>query len=423
MQFRLPRLTTRGLAAKVVVGAPKFGPSMGSGRGVEEGPDDASWGALGFAVGVPGELGEFAGVPRYGAEDDMDESLEAPEVVQKAPKVQRPTNIDELAKWPLEVRPVGPQMGAIFGARLVHDYQGAPGGFFRGLNYRVGSAARYVGASNWLRAQSRNLDLAWTEWGWADGPRQERFWAGVDAIQRRFQAGDGPQRAVKESARELRFEREEMENILRAGIVAGKFPRWDAELGAEALDWEDVESALLAMRVFTEEQVGLLSPWTGTPALQASLGTFASRGLIKAHNTGELGVPVWRVTDRAVGQGVESGVLSPREAEYRTSIRRGQLLHDLAVGDGILLVGMQLAKEGASVVDLQTETALLAARREGVFPDFVMTATRGGISREIPVEVVGVGANYRAAAKKAKVAAQGFKVFSPGFDGYGVRLG
>lgn len=228
---------------------------------------------------------------------------------------------------------------------------------------------------------------------------------------------------MRGAARDLAFEEAEVEHLFRAGIVAGKFPRWDPEAGNNPVRWEDVRSALLAMRIFTEEQVCLLAPWCGMPTIKASLTDMGRNGMIKLHRQDALRLPVWQVTERGVQDGVIAGVLSEEEAGYRTSIRRGQLLHDLAVGDGLILVGMELAREGAIILDVQTETAMLAKQREGVFPDFAVKAKKGGVEKDIKVEVVGVGANYRAKAKQAKVAAQGFRVFSPGFDGHGVRLG
>lgn len=428
MRFILPGATTRGLTARVAVGGPRVGAAIGKPSRASSMGGTGGVPGLGFALATPGDLGEYVGW-----DEGEDEEVIHPAMGDEFTGLVGPDGvplertgkgaIDELAKWPLETIRTGVQRGAMLGARLVHDYQGAPGGFFRGLNYRVAPMARYVGASNWLRAKSPELGLRWTEWGWADSAREERFWRGVEEIQRQTREGRGLQEALSRAGREMRFEREEMEHILRAGIIAGKLPRWDSEVGNERLAWEDFESVFLSMRMFTEEQVGMLSPWTATPTIRDSLETFHAQGLVAPFPNRELAAPVWRVTDRAVKRGLETGILSEAEAGYRTSVRRGQLLHDLAVGDGILLVGMQLASEGVQVVNLETETALLAVQKTGVFPDFVMHGKRAGVEREIPVEVVGVGANYRARAKQSKVASAGFRVFSPGFDGHGVRLG
>gem|GEM_PF-4524918 len=228
--------------------------------------------------------------------------------------------------------------------------------------------------------------------------------------------------AINRVSRCSAFERPELEQVFRAGAAAGIFQTHDVLVKNHPVAWEDVRATLLGMRLFTLEQVGMIAPWASTHTLVRSLERMAVSGFIEPYYAANLSFPIWKVTKRGVRDGMAQGILTEEEARYRTSIRKTQELHDLAVGDALILMSADLAVQGAELLEVQTETALLAQRKTGTFPDVVMIYEKQGIRKELPVEVVGTGDNYRSKAKQAQVAHAGHRMFSTGIDGYGCRM-
>jgi hypothetical protein len=195
--------------------------------------------------------------------------------------------------------------------------------------------------------------------------------------------------------------------------------------------WEDHRMAILAMRFLTPEQAGLMMPDRSLASVEESLRDWEMAGYLEPFPR----IPKQRgflVTPRAVREAVTEGIIEAWEERSRRSVRRGQEMHDLAVNDAILMTAMQVASEGEEVSGLLTEAAFFAMGMRAPYPDFRMVAAReeeelsGRVSQVAvnhDVEVVGLGANYRRAAKLGRVQKAGFRLFVPGYDGLGVRFG
>lgn len=411
MRFALPDSTVRNVG--LVIARPEVVVSSEKPGGREP---EGVWTSHQFAVGIPGELGEYAGV-RLRAGD--------PRMAPRLPKELVVPRRDA----PIDFRGGDAGRGMLLAQELIHSYRADPVAYFMGLPYRADLVRDYVGAASWMRAQAKAAvgghggDLIeWSDIGWTTAPRLARYQEARGRLEGLIIGERKPASDALVLLREEGFDLPEWENVYRAAVAAGDLPAFDAESRGRMVGWDEVKGALLGMRLFTEEQVGLLVPWTDSRSLRYSLRGWATEGWVEAHRGHGLPMPVWKITEKAVEDGAGHGLMSRLEANRRRSVRTTQELHDLAVGDALILLGLDLATVGGEIEDLRTEISLMSEEKTGSFPDFKLTYRMGDRRRDVSVEVVGLGNNYRTAAKGGVARRSGFKVYSPGFDGYGARF-
>jgi hypothetical protein len=359
----------------------------------------------GFAEAVPGSLGEFVAIPSRQVERPL---LSVPEP-------------GRLGKGEIPLDFGSGIRGDLLGEDLVSHYRASPGAFFLGQSYHPRAVRDYLGASSWLRSQARSSPLEWSEIGWTTPPRLERYQLARDQILLALSESGSYQESLLRLSRD-KASREEYQDLFRAGLSAGDLRSHDPWSRGAGIAWDSVRGTVLGMRLFTEEQIGLLCPWNSREALRGSIREWATDGLVQRLPGPGLPMPVWKVTEAAAEDGFAAGLFDWEERKYRARYRGGQELHDLAVGDAILLLAMEVEAAGGRVSELRTELAMMAKRRSGSFADFELTYELAGTRREVAVEVVGLGNNYRTGAKAEKVRRSGFRTYVPGFDGRGVRL-
>lgn len=358
-------------------------------------------GSRDFQIGIPGELGEF-----------VSQRVRPPK--QKLPKVYVPAQI---------MVPMGIPGQWDEACRLTHELQASPVGYFQGRNYTGSNLAGYIGMSNALRAASERGKSHWGAAGWelteSDAPKYADEIHRVEDLLKRaktVEAGLEVLRSMEMRERELAW------RAVQAAIGKGDLDLWRQQVAPRYMDWEGVQAMVLPMRIITEEQVSMVIPWMTLDRVRDNMREWIKDGYLDTF--GERGgLQIYRVTERAVERGLEDGVLDTLEAAGRLIVRRGQELHDLAVGDALILTALQVAEQGGEILEVKTEQALKLAFERGVFPDYevVLQASASGPIESLAVEVVGLGGTYRGAPKKAAVAGAGIAMLHTGLDGKGVR--
>ncbi len=397
MKFSLPKTTLQRVAPQPVprqaqVALEKHrAPRIGA---VEDGVDPTHF-AFGFSVDAPGSLGPFVGAKGYWE--------------------GRPERAPEHEASPI----IYPRHG--WGRRelamaLVERSLASPGAWFIGRQLNTSMASEYVGVANFLRAQGMEHGIAWGRAGWGrlEGAdyelRLERLRGALRV------AGGDVERALREAG-DVRV-RDVLWGTYRAAWAVGDIHLFDQQLRSKALPWREAQRSLLAMKIFTEEQVGLLAPWKSLNSIRSEMDEWWRGGLIE-HHAGAPDLHIWRVTEKAVEGALKTGIVEPWEASSRLSIRSTQELHDLAVGDTLILAAIQVAKMGGQIEQIRVEPPV---RKKGEnYPDLSLDIRLGASSRRVDIEVVGTGGGYQGRGKKAVINKGGYRVVVPGFDGNGIR--
>jgi hypothetical protein len=310
---------------------------------------------------------------------------------------------------------------------LVSGFDGAPSTYFLGRHYTARNLAAYLGGSSVLRAESFRAKggegAVWGDLGWTRD-RNRVLLVLISEIRDKIRDHSGSFTAVLRGVKDPQVKML-YEAAFRAGLGGGLLSANDWPSRSAPVEWPVVSSSLLAMRLFTEEQVSYLVPTRNLPAIRASIQAWLRQGYVRKH-PGAFPMDIFRLTPEGAETVVKAGLVSEEEADMRLVIRRSQELHDLAVGDALVLAAMEIEEKGGRVAEVINEMRLIAeGNAAGVageaYPDFVMKFSLGEVGSTVGVEVVGVGNNYRTTAKRSKVKATGFRLLDPGFNGGGFR--
>lgn len=440
----------RGLSASSVCQAPSE-PSINLMRAVDallEGPSQRKeihleW-EHDFSVEKPGSLGPYVVakpyVERGGLTRGAFESKGQGIGTKKAPEVHRGRGRRSLLEQARDVRP-----GAEAAVALLEGFEGSPAAYFLGRPYSSKTLGNYLGASCAIRGEAIRPGKGRPTWGKYGWTRDENELLLILIGELRDMIRDSHGRIdLALEGLEDRNQRRLYEGAYRAGVAAGELGfemgtpdrpyltrrpiLWGDEPMAD-MGWAHrygIHSALLAMRIFTAEQVAYLCPRRSLDGVQRSLSSWLDQGLIRRHEC-EYPLPVYRLTERGAETVIKDGLVSPEEAEKRLIVRRGQEVHDLAVGDAVIMASMEVQEGGGEILEVVNEMRLIAegnsAGASGVaYPDFKLAFQVGsGVHRELSFEVMGLGNQYRTTAKLGKVKQNGFQMVNPGFDGRGFR--
>jgi hypothetical protein len=305
------------------------------------------------------------------------------------------------------------------GEDLVRSMNAFPQAFIQFRQADLVTVGTYLSASNYLKGQTLARKTRWTDAGWC-GKEESQYMVLKDQLKGLLSDHNG---SIHGLINEFKTEEEKTlwMAVYRAAVGKGDIIGWQHHLKTIDVPWKDMQSSLVAMRLFSEEQAALLGMTYSLNSVQESLKTWQDQGYIVPYEAA-VPMPLYAVTEKAVCEALSEGLLSEVEAPSRLIIRRGQELHDLAVGDALILLQFDAIRMGAELGDIKTEMGYMKEfQGRKAIPDFKASFTKDGKEYEMEVEVVGHGDNYRGASKKAKIKRAGFKVFNPGFDGHGCR--
>lgn len=329
------------------------------------------------------------------------------------------------------VRKKGHGLGNDANAKLaIRDLEASPMAHFEVQEYHYSNLRTYLGISSFLKAEALRGRAYWGEAGWEDpkhGYRSRlaefRSWLAL----REFPLSHTPALLKAVETGEQRwpgwgYRPGDAKLAYRAMGFAGELADPRAALGAEEITWIEVEGLALAMRLMSDEQASLLFPQLSLRHVRENLNRWVDQGFLKRYPAlAKTGLELFQVTRQAVEQGIEDGTLTAGEGDSRLMIRSSQEVHDLAVGDAILLASVELLERQGEFLDLETETSFAQRGLRGPWPDFVIRFRVDGQDYHEAVEVVGVGGNYRSKGKLKTVKRGGIQVWNPGFDGKGAR--
>lgn len=357
---------------------------------LQSGLIDLSVGGPSFSVGIPGDLGPYVGVPKERFRLDAEAPL--------ATRLSRSVNRRAAGGYGSGGlgRPERADVVRVADEVLAHAQARAmafrfnPSAWFRERGFSAESLQGYLSLAHLARVRN---EFEWGPFGW-----------------------------------EIRGSSAGRE---RADDWAKRAAGWGVADTLKIEEWDLHRMAILAMRFLTAEQAGLMMPESSMASVNESLRDWVMSGYLEPFSR----VPkqsAYLVTGKAVREAMADGIVEAWEERSRRSVRRGQELHDLAVNDAILVMALLAEAEGESVTGLLTEAAFFAMGERAPYPDFRLVASReeeelSGRAVQVAVkhdvEVVGLGANYRRAAKLGRIQQAGFRLFVPGYDGLGVRFG
>ncbi len=399
MKFSLPRVTLQKVAPTQTLKQTRETPQKASTNSPEVGGGctEPAHFEHGFLVGDPGSLGPYS-TPFMS------------NLMKETDKTEDSVTLDPL------IYPTSGLGGRDLASILMDRCLASPGAWFIGRQMNTTTASEYVGVANYLRCQGPSIEASWTGVGWGY-PKRDVYEPRLERLNAAIQKAGGDIERALTMADDATV-RELLWATYRAAWSKGDIQTFDRQLRERPLGWTEAQETLLAMKMFTEEQVNLLAPWKSLNSIRFEVNDWWRDGLIELHpNT--IGLDIWKVTRKAVERGVEVGLMEDWEGESRLSIRKTQELHDLAVGDTLILAAIQVAQMGGQIEQIQVEPAL---RKKGEhYPDLSLQVRVSGKILTVNFEVVGTGGGYHGLGKRSVMKQAGYRAVVPGFDGLGVR--
>lgn len=329
---------------------------------------------------------------------------------------------------------------------MIRMAQAQPGAFFLGRDYTLGSLAEYMGAANWCRGQAAAGQMRWAHGGWQSrlGPHEyeDTYSRSLETLREwKIREGLRASDLVLARLREMdewqdrRRDEEGAQQVDRlwagfmAGLGTGDLEPVTGQDPLQGFEWADVAGLALPMRILTAEQIGMALPSATQKTVDAAVASWVRQGYLDqnhlAHKeTGMSGsLPIFRVTRKAAEEGALVGLLKGDEIESRLAIRRTQEVHDLGVGDTLLLFALHGLVNGQPIKGIVTEAEIKRGQKLGMVPDvrLELPKSHGLGTRLLDVEVLGSGGRYRTHAKITGSQRSGMRVMSAGQDGNGVR--